>query len=244
MTRLGFWIGCAIIALAAPAVGRDASQLCDDAAAIASRESGVPIEILRAITRTETGRSKNGALRPWPWTVNMEGEGRWFDDRAAALAYVDSRRRAGAKSFDIGCFQINHRWHGDAFASIDEMFDPVVNARYAARFLNEIRSERPARAADWRRIAGAYHSRTPHFAEIYRKRFAEILRRLEDGPASDDGEPIIALGPGPRLLGPRMASLSAPVAERRQAAGRLGGVGLGAFRAAKPFFPPHPGAGG
>jgi soluble lytic murein transglycosylase-like protein len=63
----------------------------------------------------------------------------------------------GARSYDVGCFQINYRWHGQHFASLDQMFDPDANAAYAARFLSELYAE----FGDWSRAAGAYHSRTP-----------------------------------------------------------------------------------
>ncbi|MGI9395734.1 MAG: lytic transglycosylase domain-containing protein [Boseongicola sp.] len=150
------------------------SAICDTAAMAASRRSGVPIDVLRAISLTETGRRLDGKLRAWPWTVNMEGAGKWFDDRSAAQAYVDVHAGRGARSFDVGCFQLNYRWHGDAFASIEEMFDPQANADYAANFLRELYSE----FGDWPRAAGAYHSRTPKFARKYQARFERIRKTL------------------------------------------------------------------
>lgn len=124
----------------------DIAAICDEAARIGASASEAPLEILRALTRTETGRRLDGAFRPWPWTVNMEGEGFWFETREEALAFVRARRAAGARSFDIGCFQINFRWHGGAFESIEAMFDPALNARYAAKFLDELKSEGAAGA--------------------------------------------------------------------------------------------------
>lgn len=150
------------------------SVLCDQAAYAVSVETGVPLDVLRAITLTETGRTRNGAFEPWPWTVNMEGAGKWFDERQSAQAYVDGNFARGARSFDVGCFQINYRWHGDAFSSIEEMFDPLSNARYAARFLTELHRE----FGDWSKAAGAYHSRTPKFATKYARRFDRIRARL------------------------------------------------------------------
>lgn len=155
------------------------SRLCIDAAHRAARESGVPVSVLLAITLTETGRSPSGTPEPWPWTVNMEGKGVWFTDRSRAQAYIDSHYKRGARSFDVGCFQINYRWHGEAFSSLEEMFDPFANARYAAHFLNELHLE----FGDWSKAAGAYHSRTPKFANRYRARFDEFRARLDD-PAS------------------------------------------------------------
>lgn len=179
---------CALTSFSTPAQsGRDAiAAICDSAAAFVARESTVPLDVLRAISLTETGRKKNGAFQPWPWTVNMEGVGKWFDDVTAARAYVDRHFARGARSFDVGCFQINYKWHGQAFASIDEMFDPISNARYAARFLTELYEE----FGDWSKAAGAYHSRTPKYARRYTARFDRIRARLPDSRAAK--APLVA----------------------------------------------------
>lgn len=179
---------CALIWVASPVQSaRDAvAAICESAAAFVARESAVPLDVLRAISLTETGRKQNGSFRPWPWTVNMEGVGKWFDDLAAARTYVDRHFERGARSFDVGCFQINYKWHGQAFASIDEMFDPISNARYAARFLTELYDE----FGDWSKAAGAYHSRTPKYARRYTARFDRIRARL---PALSAAEaPLVA----------------------------------------------------
>ena len=62
--------------------------------------------VLKAISLTETGRKTGGQFRPWPWTVNMEGTGHWFDTLDEARAYVSREFKRGARSFDVGCFQI------------------------------------------------------------------------------------------------------------------------------------------
>lgn len=156
----------------------DPAHVCDAAAQRAARASGVPLSVLRAITRTETGRARGGQLQPWPWTVNMEGAGKWFDSEEAAYAYVTRHFDRGARSFDVGCFQINYRWHGQHFASVRAMFDPQQNAAYAARFLARLHAE----TGDWSKAAGAYHSRTPRYAERYTRRFDRI-RKSVGGPA-------------------------------------------------------------
>lgn len=173
--------GKALVLLVAMVFGAPAVQarteiaaICDDAARVVSAESGVPLDVLRSISLTETGRNKNGDFLPWPWTVNMEGIGKWFDTYEEAQAYVDSRFARGARSFDVGCFQINYRWHGEAFSSVAQMFEPLANARYAARFLSELHAE----FGDWSRAAGAYHSRSSALARKYSARFDRIRARL------------------------------------------------------------------
>ncbi|WP_300011738.1 transglycosylase SLT domain-containing protein [uncultured Roseobacter sp.] len=146
------------------------SEICDHAAAVASQEYDIPLSILKAVTRTETGRSRSGALEPWPWALNVAGQGFWFETKDSAIVQAQSRIKNGLTNIDIGCFQLNYRWHGHAFASVREMFDPQENARYAARFLSELHVEK----GDWIRAVGAYHSRTQEHAKRYRRRFSKI----------------------------------------------------------------------
>lgn len=162
-------------------LGRDrfTAELCDKASREAARVTGVPVDLLLAISRTETGRSKDGNIEPWPWTVNMEGRGLWFDTKTDAMSYAYDHFKTGARSFDIGCFQINYRWHGAMFNSIEEMFDPTLNAKYAANFLKKLFTE----GGDWRIAAGAFHSRTPELADRYLVKFDTMLgaTSLPDG---------------------------------------------------------------
>jgi len=159
---------------------QDLSHICDQAAAYAAQETGVPVSVLQAISLTETGHKRSGVMRPWPWTVNMEGKGVWFDNEDDARAYVYENYKRGARSFDVGCFQINYKWHGQEFASLEEMFNPNPNALYAAKFLLQLFREK----GDWSGAAGAYHSRTQKYAEKYEKRFnAFRTALLSDTPA-------------------------------------------------------------
>jgi hypothetical protein len=155
---------------------RNAPEVCDAAARYAASQTGVPLSVLLAITRTETGRKHGGKFAPWPWTVNMEGAGKWFDDVDQALAYVERHHSAGARSFDVGCFQLNYKWHGQHFSSIPDMFDPRENALYAASFLRDLYGE----MGDWEKAAGAYHSRTKKYAHRYKKRFRSLRAQFLD----------------------------------------------------------------
>jgi hypothetical protein len=155
---------------AAAAAAIDPPGLCEAAARAAAEATGVPIAVLEAIALAESGRSQGGVRRPWPWAVNFGGPGFWFDSSEEAQLAIAERQSLGATNFDVGCFQINHRWHGDAFDSVAAMLDPGANALYAARFLQELHAE----TGSWPDAAGAYHSRTPELAEAYRARFLAL----------------------------------------------------------------------
>lgn len=149
----------------------DPSNLCLRAASEASAETGVPYDVLLAISKVETGRDD----RPWPWTVNFGGDGKWFDSAADAEKGVAEALDNGATNVDLGCFQLNYRWHADGFASIADMLDPRRNAIYAARFL----AQQYARTGDWARAAAAYHSGTPEYAEAYQAKFEAVYAGLD-----------------------------------------------------------------
>ena len=173
----------AVIALArATIAAAGQADLCLDAARTAAAATDVPVEVLVAITLTETGRTRDGVLAPWPWTINDSGDGSWFAGRDQAIAAAEAALAAGRTSFDTGCFQINYRWHAEAFPSLAAMFDPTSNALHAARFLSQLHAE----SGDWSQAAGAYHSRTPAHALRYRARFDAILAELtsREGPPS------------------------------------------------------------
>ncbi len=155
--------------------GTDDAALCEVAATRAAQAANMPVDVMWALTLVETGRSRGGAFRPWPWTINLEGKGYWFDTRAEAETFARETLAAGARSFDVGCFQINYRWHGEAFASVEQMFGPQENAAYAARFMGELYAE----GGTWEWAVGAYHSRTETLAERYRARFVRIREGLD-----------------------------------------------------------------
>lgn len=152
------------------------AELCETAASRAGDSFGVPRSVMLAISLAETGRREGAVLRPWPWAINFAGEGHWFASAAEAIDAALARQAEGLSNFDVGCFQINYRWHGDAFLSLDEMIDPEANARYAAQFLAQLHE----RHGSWDAAAAAYHSNTADLAADYRSRFEAI----HDGLAS------------------------------------------------------------
>lgn len=160
------------------------SRLCDIAATSAADAWGIPSQVLLGITRIETGKTRNGKLDPWPWTINLDGQGHWFDSAEAAITFAQAQIAAGNTNFDVGCFQINLSWHKDAFASLEEAFDPTKNAAYAASFLSSLAKTE----GNWRDATAAYHSKTPEFAQQYIARIEPILRDLVAAPPQQEPE--------------------------------------------------------
>ncbi|MDQ2065289.1 lytic transglycosylase domain-containing protein [Xinfangfangia sp. CPCC 101601] len=159
---------------------RETAALCLRAAKEAAHETGVPLQLLQALTLTETGRRGEAGLQPWPWTLNLAGEGQWFATQSDALTALSEAIAAGQTNVDIGCFQLNYHWHSAAFSSLEDMLDPQRNAHYAAKFV----ARHAVEQGDWVAAAGAFHSATPERAEIYLARFEPIYAALGSAGAS------------------------------------------------------------
>lgn len=165
----------AAVALAAalaptPAAGAaetgDPWRLCADAIAEQGPAAALPDRLLDAVAIAESGRwnTDRAATLAWPWTVTAEGRGRFLPTRAAAIAEVEALRARGVDSIDVGCLQVNLRYHPDAFTDLEQAFDPSANAAYAAGFLARLFAE----TGSWHRAVGRYHSATPEFGRRYR----------------------------------------------------------------------------
>ena len=160
------WVATALAQ--SPNSAADPTLQCRAAIARAEQEAQIPAGLLQAIGRVESGRRnpETGTTGPWPWTINAEGRGHFFPDRAAAIAAVRELQGRGVRIIDVGCMQVNLHHHPRAFASLEEAFEPVSNARYAAQFLTQLHVARN----DWMTAAGHYHSHTPELAQAYRAR--------------------------------------------------------------------------
>lgn len=181
MRRILFVLALAGLPSAASAARPNDS--CDQAAVVAAERTGVPARLLMAIARTEAGRQQDGIFAPWPWTVNEAGAGSFFPNKEEAEKHVATALAAGASNIDIGCFQINFRWHSQAFPSVSSMFDPERNALYAATFLKQLLQE----TGSWEGAVGAYHSRLEEAATGY---VAKVKAHLDE-PANIEAPPVI-----------------------------------------------------
>ncbi len=111
---------------------------------------GIPAGILYAVGLTETGNK--GSLQAN--ALNIEGKAVFARSRSEALAAFGKARGEGKTLIDLGCMQINHRYHGSHFRSVGDMLDPRQNVDYAARFLVNLH----ARHETWSMAVARYHA--------------------------------------------------------------------------------------
>lgn len=208
--------------VAPPAWANAPGQACRAAISAAEREQGIPEGLLQAIGIVESGQrsAETGTLLPWPWAVNVGGQGSLAPDRDAAVALVNQGLLRGQRSIDVGCLQINLQHHPRAFAQLEDGFDPTLNARYGARFLASLRD----RTGSWSTAAAQYHSATPDRGAAYQARVMAQWTGL-GGVVPPGGRGVPALSPQRDARAPLWATA---------------GMGVPVFRPTTPTVIPPP----
>lgn len=171
-----------------PSVPPTPYDMCDNAIA-AAQSKAIPPVILPAISRVESGRldPRTARVRAWPWTINVDGVGTFFETKEDAVSTVRALQARGQKSIDVGCMQVNLMYHPAAFKDLDTAFDPPANTAYAARFLLVLH----AQSHDWNLATAYYHSAEQERGEDYQRRvFGRVMTPM--------GPPTLA-GPGGKL---------------------------------------------
>lgn len=163
------------------------NEICRTAVSRVERATRIPKNLMQAISLVESGRfdPEKQANVAWPWTINAEGKGAFFATKAEAVAEVRRLQARGMRSIDIGCMQVNLLHHGDAFASLEEAFDPLANALYAASFLNQLKED----AETWTLAVQRYHSARPEKGQPYQakvdRKWRQEHARLADEQRRD-----------------------------------------------------------
>jgi hypothetical protein len=231
MSRLALGFFC-LLALTVPAKAQtvvEPDSSCEQAGRNAEREFALPVGLLGAIGRVESGRwdPTLGRVVPSPWAIDAAGQPYQSNNKAAAVQQIRALQDSGVSNIDVGCFQINLRSHPAAFSDLDQAFDPSANAQYAARFLASLR----ARLGSWQDAVAAYHSATPTLGVPYQQAvFANWSapegwqHALAAGPAlaREITEPVTTFSFGDTVI--RVWTPSGPARASRAAAAAIPGL--------------------
>ena len=148
--------------------------LCEYLAKDAERKYGLPENILLSISRVESGYQKVGGItRAWPWTLNAGGDSAYFQTKEAALGSLKDRVKKGVTNIDVGCMQLNYRWHKKFFKSLNDMISPTKNVDYGARFLKKLQQ----RHGSWEKAVKYYHSSKSKFNVKYYRKVKAVWKR-------------------------------------------------------------------
>jgi soluble lytic murein transglycosylase-like protein len=172
----------------------------------------IPRDTLYSISLQETGKihyDKKVKIA-WPWTVNVEGKGYYFNTKQEAMIFVRDRMLEGKESIDVGCMQVNLKHHPDAFHSLDQAFDPRSNIAYGAKFL----VSKFEQLGSWTKAIAHYHSATPHLGEKYKNSVVKIAQNI------DHYKSVFKKLPGARPI--KLIALPEMKAQSRKYVGAIG----------------------
>jgi hypothetical protein len=238
------WLSVLAVLASAPAWAQPAPSPfaeCDAAITAATKTAArMPATLLGAIGRVESGRldPATGRVRPWPWTINVEGTGYFYNSKAEVIAAVQQFQGRGIRSIDVGCMQVNLMHHPRAFANLDEAFDPSANALYAVRFLSALY----AQARDWNLATAWYHSMSPDRGEEYQRLvFGRVVVPM--GATGGGARNAFAAWPAPGARYAAMPPISlqfGAFAPARARSVSLGGVSVTSIPTLAPLAPTLP----
>ncbi len=161
---------------------------CEDEARRLELQEKIPKLLLTAVTYTETGRRgpQGQKIMSWPWTLHAEGKSLHFRTKEDAVNAVRALMDRGVRNIDVGCMQINLRYHPQAFTSVEEALDPLANLSYGVAFLKRLQ----ARHKGWPAAIQNYHSANKSVNQVYRKKvfsiWDQLRRRSERDRARND----------------------------------------------------------
>lgn len=137
----------------------------------------IPADALYSIALQETGKlhSEKKIKIVWPWTVNVEGEGYFFNTKHEAVMFVKKQLMKGISSIDVGCMQVNLKHHPEAFKSIEEAFEPKNNIDYGAKFLRSKYDQ----LGNWHKAIAHYHSATDSLGTKYKNNVIKIASNID-----------------------------------------------------------------
>ncbi|MEE9493606.1 MAG: hypothetical protein V3W04_09555 [Gammaproteobacteria bacterium] len=140
------------------------------------RYCDVPGGLLYALARAESGKSTHQSFEPWPWTLNIEGQGHYYENRDTMFDALMQAITQG-RQVDIGLTQLNWHWKYDRLISPWQATDPVFNLKTACNIVREHYDNAPEKG--WFHATGKYHRESDSPASLaIRHRYSERVRQL------------------------------------------------------------------
>ena len=149
---------------------------CDNTIKRIETQTDIPNGLLHAIGKVESGRflNKNNHVI-WPWTVNHAGKSLFFNTKNQMEKYVLKNVMENDFNIDVGCMQINLKWHKNYFKKINNMFSLEPNISYAASFLIQLKN----RHGSWDKAIKHYHSSDPEKNKPYFEKVKSFWKNKE-----------------------------------------------------------------
>lgn len=150
-------LGTSLLLVASPVLGETQDRAVPWGYAEVARAQGVPAELLFATALAESGALlANGCLRPWPWTLTVQGRTERFNNRQEAHRALLQHLEHGRTAIRVGLMQIEWQRYNDRLGSPADALEPYHNLREGSKLLLEAYQKDHT----WRGAVRGYHART------------------------------------------------------------------------------------
>ena len=175
-TSIIFTISFLILAKEAFTDNIDKLKLCENTIESVELQTDIPKGLLLGIGKAEAIRKINNKYIIWPWTINHAGKSLFFDDKEQMKNYVFKNLKRKDFNIDVGCMQINIKWHKNNFKKISDMFEINPNISYAASFLQQLKNK----YGSWDKAIKHYHSSDPKKNKPYLIKVKSFWKKVEE----------------------------------------------------------------
>ena len=154
----------------------DKLKLCENTIESVELQTDIPKGLLLGIGKAEAIRKINNKYIIWPWTINHAGKSLFFDNKEQMKNYVFKNLKRKDFNIDVGCMQINIKWHKNNFKKISDMFEVNPNISYAASFLKQLKNKH----GSWDKAIKHYHSSDPKKNNPYLIKVKSFWKKAEN----------------------------------------------------------------
>ena len=147
------FIGTLGIAAPASAQVADYGVTSDCPRLIAQTEArrNIPRGLLMAIALTESGNRGT----PSPYAMNIAGRSHFAQSGQEMANIINSNWGRGVRSIDVGCMQVNLKFHAENFSRLTDLLNSVTNVEYGASYLIKLAKE----SGSWKSAVMSYHNK-------------------------------------------------------------------------------------
>ena len=133
----------------------------------------LPNKLLTSISLVESGVMEDNTVNSWPWALNVNGKSKYFHNKKDTLSFLRESLQTN-RNIDVGCMQINYKFHGHNFKNLDHILNPEENVKYAAEFLKKLFKKYKS----WNEAISRYHSSEPSRKKRYLKKVRNFWDKL------------------------------------------------------------------
>ena len=151
-------------------------KLCENTIESIETQTDIPKGLLLGIGKAEAIRKIKNKFVIWPWTLNHNGKSMFFDTKKQMRNYVFKNLKRNDFNIDVGCMQINIKWHKNNFKKISDMFEVNPNISYAASFLQQLKNK----YGSWDKAIKHYHSSDPKKNKPYLIKVKSFWKKVEE----------------------------------------------------------------